>query len=243
MSLGTPTSPLKINECLDDLRVKSQCQPVNSLANSKKAVTKRYHALIAVSTFNSYFSIKNMKSLFSWAYENFNDFNVFIMDEVSIFNLMALGYDEEQALKKTKKHDRNLKNKVIKSLTNIGFILEESNKKIILLSHLSESDKYIEAYKRYVHIFENNPSFRNDCLGATKSMLSEKIQNVNDEAIYLSVKYLLAELPLWFEIPYILDLPSSVLVYKDLSFFWKRICYNYNLLSPQQEVLIKCVDG
>jgi tRNA-dependent cyclodipeptide synthase len=210
--------------------------------SSKKTVTKRDHALIAVSTFNSYFSVKNMEILFRWSSENFNDFNIFIMDEVSFFNLMALGYDEKKAFDKTKKHDRNLINKVIKSLTNIGLDLESSKKKILLLSQLSKNDCYIEAYNRYVHIFETNVSFRNDCLGATKSMLSEKMEDLNDKVIQLSVKYLLAELPIWFEIPYILGLPSSVLVYKNLSFFWKRICYNYNFLSPQQEIMIKCVD-
>ncbi len=163
-----------------------------------------------------------MKILFSWADENFNDFNVYIMDQVSIFNLIALGYNEEQALKKTKKHDRNLINKVVKS---------GPANKIILHSDLSQTPRYIEAYERYVHIFENNPNFRNDCLG----ILSEKGRNV-------SVKYLLAELPLWFEIPYLLNISSSVLVYKDLSIFWKRICYDYNLLSPQQEIFIKCVN-
>ncbi len=216
---------------------------INNNLPSLQVQNKREHGLIAVSNFNSYFSVKNMEILFSWGCENFNDFNVFIMDKVSIFNLKALGYDEKQASKRTKKHDRNLKNKVIKSLINIGFNLDESRKKILLLSELSKSDKYIEAYERYVQIFETNTSFRNDCLGATKSMLSEKIHSVNDEAIYMSVKYVLAELPIWFEIHHILGLPSSVLVYKDLSFFWKRICYNYNFLSPQQEIFIKCVDG
>ncbi|HLW73146.1 MAG TPA: tRNA-dependent cyclodipeptide synthase [Candidatus Babeliales bacterium] len=191
---------------------------------------KKDHALIAVSAFNGYFSIKNMVILFNWAYKEFNNFNVFLMDEVSIFNLMALGYDKEQALKKTKKHDSNLKNKVIKSLNTIGF------------NQISQSDTYLEAYKRYVHIFETNASFKKDCLDATKMMLLKKINNVSDKALHLSLKYLLAELPIWLDIPYVLNLPSSVLVYKDLPFSWERICYNYNLLSPQQEILIKYVD-
>jgi tRNA-dependent cyclodipeptide synthase len=206
------------------------------------STNKREHALVAVSAFNSYFSVNNMEILFDWACKNFNYFNIFIMDEVSIFNLMALGYDKETALKKTKKHDRNLKNKVIKSLVKIGFTLDESREKILLLSQISKNNQYIKAYERYLKIFEANESFRNDCLGATKSMLSEKMKNVSEEAVRLSVNYLLAELPFWFEIPYILNISSSVLVYKDLSFYWERICCNYNLISSHQEILIKRVD-
>lgn len=207
-----------------------------------KNVKKKDHALIAVSAFNSYFSIKNMEILFNWACKEFNNFNVFFMDEVSIFNLMALGYDEEQALKKTKKHDSNLKNKIIQSLNNIGFNSEDSQKKMILLSQISQSDTYLAAYKRYMHIFETNAFFKKDCLDATKTMLLKKINNVSDKVLHLSLKYLLAELPIWLDIPYVLNLPSSVLVYKDLPLPWERICYNYNLLSPQQEILIKRVD-
>jgi tRNA-dependent cyclodipeptide synthase len=197
------------------------------------------HALIAVSPFNSYFSVKNMTMLFNWAYKNFDTFNIFMMDEVSVFNLMAIGYSEQQALQKTKKQDHNLKNKVIKSLTSIGFSVVDAHEKIVLLSQLSKSNHYSELYKKYTHIFKTNTLFRQDCLDATKAMLSEKMELVSDKAISLAVHYLLAELPIWFDIPYLLNIESSVLVYKELSFFWKKICYNYNLLSPQQTILIK----
>lgn len=203
-----------------------------------KVFIKKEHGLIAISSFNSYYSTKNIKLLFSWACENFNDFHVFLMDESSIFNLMAIGYDEHQAIKKTKKQDRNLKNKVIKSLEDLGL---NTDKKIILLSQLSKNDRYIKVYKYYINIFETNIDFKNDCLEATKAMLSGKIQNVNDDAIFLAVKYILDEPPLWFEIPYILNIQSSVLVYNNLSVYWKRICYDYKFLSPQQEIWIKDV--
>lgn len=65
-------------------------------------MSKGNYALIAVSPFNSYFSINNMKKLFNWADINFIDFNVFMMDEVSVYNLMAIGYDKKKLYKKQK---------------------------------------------------------------------------------------------------------------------------------------------
>lgn len=240
MCLRSNSSQLPFDKSLSCLELKNQS--TDSTFEYQPKTPQRDHGFIAVSAFNSYFSVKNMEILFNWSCNNFRDFNVFIMDEVSIFNLMALGYNEGHAYKKTRKHDNNLKNKVIKSLVNIGFSLEMSNKKILFLSNISQSETYINSYERYLKIFENNLSFRNDCLGATKSMLLDKVAYVSNNAVNLSVKYLLAELPFWFDIPYVLNIPSSTLVYKDMPFFWKRICYNYGLLSPQQEILIKNVD-
>lgn len=220
------------------LSVESTCY---SRVSSIKSSHLGDHALIGVSTFNSYFSVENMEKLFLWAHKNFTHFNVFFMDGASIFNLMAVGYHEQEALRKTKKHDRNIENKIIKSLVNIGFDMETSKEKIVLLSTLSKNKKYSDLHEKYVNLFEENILFRNDCLNATNEMLSSKVQEISNDSLYLAVKYLLAELPLWFEAPFILNLNSSTFIYKDLSYFWKKICYDYNLLSSTQKILVKSV--
>lgn len=50
------------------------------------------HALIVVSPFNGYFTVKNMEILFSCAKDNCRSFDVFTMDKASKYNLMAMGY-------------------------------------------------------------------------------------------------------------------------------------------------------
>ena len=181
------------------------------------------HALVAISTFNSYFSVENMEKLFFWTHQNYADFNVFVMDGASKFNLMAMGYDDQKASKKTRKQDNNMKNKVFKSLTCIGFSLEESEKKLLLLSKISKKKEYAEVYKNCIKFFEENNFFREDCLNATRALLSSKIQNVTDDNLYLAVKYLFLELPVWLNTPYILKVNSSTFIYKDLSSFWQKI--------------------
>ena len=115
----------------------------------KKLNIKKGHAIICVSPNNKYFSVGNMELLFYWANENYDDFNVFFMNKVSVYNFMALGYDEKISLKKTIKNDSNLHNKIIRALSNCGF----NKDKIILLSGLSENQKYKECYNKYKSVF------------------------------------------------------------------------------------------
>lgn len=197
------------------------------------------HALICVSPFNSYFSPQNMEMLFTWGRDNFETFDIFTMDEASKYTLMAMGYEEAQAIKKTKKHDRNLYNKIITCLTNIGFTEEESKKKIVFLSHISQNEEYVHLYKRYADFFEKNPSFKDNCINASRNILIGKMEEITNDSLNIAIQYLLLELPIWFNIPEILGLSSSVLIYKDLPLHWRNICYNYGFLSPNQKLLIK----
>lgn len=186
-------------------------------------------ALVAISSRNSYYSVKNMTLLFGWAKMQYEDFNVFVMDAASKYNLMALGYNETRAIKITRKNDQNLINKIMTSLENAG----AKETKIIRLSDLEHTERYCELYDKYYSYFESNVNFRNDCLEATK----EASPNAD---INIAVNYLLAELPIWFDIPFLLNIHSAVLVYKDLTLSWRKICYNYDLLSTNQEFMIKC---
>jgi cyclo(L-tyrosyl-L-tyrosyl) synthase len=201
------------------------------------------HALIGVSPFNGYFTTSNIETLLRWAHFNFKDFSIFTMDKASKYNLMAVGYEELEAVKKTRKQDQHLKNKIIRGLEKIGFSPEEAEKKILLISNLYENDKYNEIYKYCLHLFKTNPSFKSDCLSASKYTLVDKAEKVTEEAAHLAVNYLLEELPVWINTPYILDIPFSVFVYKDLSLPWYNIFHRYGLVSPNQKIFIRCISS
>lgn len=200
------------------------------------------HFLIVVSPFNGYFTSKNMEILFKWAKNNCSSFDVFTMDKASKYNLIAMGYDEEQAIRKTLKQDKNLYNKIITCLKNIGFSEEEAERKILLISHLNNNKSYLRIYKKCLNLFETNTDFRNDCLTISKGFLETKVEEVSDSAINIAVNYILEELPVWFDTPSILGISSSVLVYKDFSFYWRSICSNYGLVSNKQRILIKNIN-
>ncbi|BCS82792.1 tRNA-dependent cyclodipeptide synthase [Cotonvirus japonicus] len=199
----------------------------------------KVHALIGISNFNSYYSIKNMVNIFNYARKNYQNFNILVMDEVSVFNLMALGYDNAKALNKTRRSDKHLHNNILKSLEIIGYDSIESRNKILQLSEISKNIKYKEIYEKILMLYTNNESFNNDCRALTKNMLITKMSNVKDENIDLAVKYLLAELPLCLNSSYILDLDNVVMINKDMSDHWEKIYYDYDLLSDKQKILVK----
>jgi cyclo(L-tyrosyl-L-tyrosyl) synthase len=200
------------------------------------------HSLIVVSPFNGYFTSQNMEILFRWANDNCLSFDVFTMDKASKYNLIAMGYEESHAVKKTRKQDINLYNKIITCLKNIGFSEEESKKKILLISHLDKNKNYLRIYKHCMELFETNANFRNDCLNLSKCFLETKMEEISDKSMHIAVNYILEELPVWFDTPSIIGIPSSVLVYKDFSLFWQKICLNYNLVASNQKILIKNIN-
>lgn len=80
-------------------------------------------------------------------------------------------------------------------------------------------------------MMKSYPLFRADCLSATNNILSSKTDNVTSEMELIAVKYLLSELPIWFDSPYIFDISHITLAYKNLPEVFQRICYNYDMLK------------
>ncbi len=197
------------------------------------------HALIGVSPFNGYYNSDNIDALIAWASVTFEDFHVFTMDESSKYNLMAQGYSEEDAIKKTRKQDKHLLNKIVRGLEKIGCAQSEARSKILLISDLRHNEKYLDLYQKYYILYQNNADFRSDCLNAARAILHEKISTDMDQAALIAVQYLLEEIPVWFDTPAIMGVSSSVFVYKDLPFYWKKVCCDYNLGAPTQRIYIK----
>lgn len=201
------------------------------------------HALIVVSPFNGYFIVKNMEILFRWAKDYSTYFNIFFMDKASKYNLIATGYNEEEAIRRTRKQDQNLYNKIITCLKTIGFNDDEAKEKILLISQLYQNESYLKIYEKCIKLFETDFDFRNNCLNISKSFLEGKMTEISEDSTNIAVNYLLEELPIWFDTPSIINVPSSVLVYKDFSDFWQNVCCNYNLASNKQKIYVKNVNN
>lgn len=197
--------------------------------------------VIGISPFNSYFSFQNMTRLFKY----FDNFFVLIMDEASVHNLMAQGYTKEHAIKRTKDNDKKLYKCVLKSLIACNIANPES--KILLFSNISKKPEYIEKYNYYKNQYLTNIAFMEDCinclpLSAVSQVLLKKC-NISDQKSILAMEYLFDELPLWLDVPYLLGLDKVTIVYKELSFYWKKICYDYGFLNKDQDILIKNVEN
>jgi cyclo(L-tyrosyl-L-tyrosyl) synthase len=215
---------------------------VNDL--SKKLFDLKEHALIGISPFNSYYSEDNLKKLFSWGLNNFKEISVFIPNEISTYTLQAIGYSKDKADRKTKSQDRYLRNKAIKALVANNLSGHEAKSKMVFFSDLAQNNKkYMEFCKLYEQMYENDKNFREGCLLTSKCVLSTKGNSacVDERALNLSVKYFLAELPLYLNTPDILNVSSSLFVYKDLPTDFLNKIYNNgpfsSLVSSKQGCL------
>lgn len=201
---------------------------VNS--KSEKIFNLKEHALIGISPFNSYYSEENLKRLFAWGLANFKKISVFIPTEISSYTLQAVGCSEEQAKKKTRKHDKNLEHKALRALIANNLSDNEAKNQIIFFSDLMNNRKYLEIYDICIKLYETNEDFRNGCLETSKWVLASKCSSdfVNKEALNIAAKYFLAELPLYLNTPEIFDVSSSLIVYKDLPSIFLNKIYSGN---------------
>jgi cyclo(L-tyrosyl-L-tyrosyl) synthase len=138
-----------------------------------------------------------------------------------------MGYSEEKARRKTNRQDRYLKNKAIKALS-VNNLSKEAEEKILFCSDLINNERYLKFYYNYKKLYENDEDFRKGCLATSKMVLESKgfQGDMNDETVRVAVKYFIAELPIYLNIPEILNVSSSLYVYKDLPSEFLMKIYN-----------------
>ncbi len=94
-------------------------------------------------------------------------------------------------------------------------------------------------------MYYNNEQFRRGCLKTTHEILSTKISYHKDLSVNLSVgvKYLLYELPLYINSPYIFDVKSSLFIYHEHFSFIKKLITDSTFTAPNQGLLTVKICG
>jgi cyclo(L-tyrosyl-L-tyrosyl) synthase len=164
-------------------------------------------ALIGISPFNSYFSEERIGAIVDFCARDGRPVALFIPDDVTRFTLQARGYTAGEAVRKTRRQIQYLRNK-------IGRAVGDPSVPVIGCAELETNVAYARHHAAFLDAFEADPVFRQSCLETTRWVLSAKEdEEVGMEAALLGVRYLLAELPLFFNAPAILGVPEVVFVY------------------------------
>lgn len=197
-------------------------------------------ALIGVSPFNSYFSLKKIQDIICFIDKNFNNFAIFIPDKISEYTLKALKYEDSRIRYKIRKQDNYLRNKVIKSLEACN--IRDIKNKIIFLSDIKQNPIYISKYNLCLDIFNTDSEFRTGCMQTSYWVLNshKEISNIfiDKEMEEVAVQYFLQELPIFLSAPEILGIKSCAFIYYTMPVFLNEIYKNYNLVSKFQEFVI-----
>lgn len=203
---------------------------------SERIYNEANHACLGISPFNSYFSESTIKNLANWADQNFDSFSIFIPDKPTVYTLNALGYSIQKSIKQSNKQCRYLKNKIKKALLSIEKTEEEINAIILDGEKLENNKRFQNMYDKIVWNFENDSTFRSDCLEASKWVLETKIKDdsqLTEEALQTAVKYFLYEIPIFIDTANIVNKESSLFCYHQAPSFLKKMYECGFNLKPQ----------
>ncbi len=212
------------------------------LSRKLSNIEKKPFALIGISPFNSYFSTEKILEICEWIHNEYDDFAIFIPNEISKYTFEALGYTEARANRKIKKQDNYTINKINKALAYFyAKYPEKQNIKSHTISELRQYESYEDLYSVYSNMFLNNKEFRNNCLEVTEwVLLNSNTTNsvIEDYQKNIAVQYFLFELPIMTHATNILKIDACDFVYHSIPNFLKHLYLGKELVSPKQRFLV-----
>ena len=191
--------------------------------NCKLLYERREHVVLGISPFNSYFSVEIIAALSNWAANYFKSFNLFIPDEPSAYTLMALGYDKVKATRKAKRQANYLRNKCLQALVELDLSQNEAEEIILDFRRLNQNKSYLLALESYEDKYANDIEFRRNCIETSKCVLETQAKQISSNMLEIAVKYILAELPLFFNSTSILNKKEVVFCYRNCPLFIQTI--------------------
>lgn len=234
-----------------DFRMKEESNEFTNIkyADLKKiypGIQKEPFGLVAISPFNSYFSSEKISEILEWTNDNYEDFAIFFPDEISKYNLIALGYDDIKACQKVLKQDKYMFNKIDKVLAEFLQQHVKTEVNIYTITNLMNNNIYQDLYTKYLKLFYNDKEFREGCFQVSRDYLSGHFRKrgleINEYqymvAMDSAVKYFVSELPVMMNMANILQIKSCDYIYHDTPEFLKKIAADENLMPPNQKFLV-----
>ena len=205
-------------------------------------IKKEPFALIGISPFNSYFSTEKILEICEWINSRYNNFAIFIPDEISRYTFEALGYKEPRIGRKTKKQDNYTINKTNTALSHFYKKNPEKDKiKVHTISQLKQEKAFQDLYQVYSNKFLHDKQFRQNCLEVTEWVLlnnNTKDHKIEDLQKNIAAQYFLTELPVMTNTTDILKIESCDFVYHSIPDFLKHLYLSKELVSPKQRFLV-----
>lgn len=175
------------------------------------------HAVIGVSSGNSYFSARRVTDLARWGAANFEQVDLIYTDLFVGEMFEALGYPLEDARRKAVKNLRGVRAKVTAAAQDAD--PSGSRVRARALSALTTIAAYQNLHTNLITLLEGDPEFRATCDSLVDAFLSAKLlhgQAATRRQHDVCLKYLCAEAPLFLDTPAILNVPSSLNCYHQL---------------------------
>jgi cyclo(L-tyrosyl-L-tyrosyl) synthase len=169
-----------------------EIQIKDSSLNEEAMNNKDTALIIGVSINNSYFKDENLTRLISWASKRSNSVYIMIPDEPAVYTMMALGYTEKEAEKKSKKKSNALENKCNQIIESLNV---STTVRVLRWKNFNSNICYSEALFDLRNTYQSDENFMSAVRTATiEVMLSNGVLTPNREAVEIGIQFLLKEL-------------------------------------------------
>ncbi|WP_185844945.1 tRNA-dependent cyclodipeptide synthase [Nonomuraea sp. WAC 01424] len=182
----------------------SSVQAVPLTARCAKILATREHAVVGVSAFNGFFTLRAIRSLLEWATRTFTGVHVLVPGVELAGTLIARGLPSGAALIKARSAANNTRNRVIRVLDG----MDAANATVFDWNELAGNRPYRRSRRELERLVARDPAFRERCVAAVLPIVGG--QELTPEQAANALPFLLAELPLMMNSPAILRTGSSV---------------------------------
>jgi tRNA-dependent cyclodipeptide synthase len=168
--------------------------PVGGSSTITSPTMENAYPIIGMSPGNSYFKDDAVRFLLQTVIDRFGKAAVFIPDVPAISTYKALGYDEAKAKSTAIAQGNKLRNRTMSAMQELG--IDQSAIHIVdWEKDVTSQHEYKRQYDAIVKMYGSNPSFKEVARSATKIVLENSKNDVQDMefAIDIGVDYLLSE--------------------------------------------------
>ncbi|MFI9589751.1 tRNA-dependent cyclodipeptide synthase [Nonomuraea sp. NPDC052265] len=182
----------------------SSVQAVPLTPRCAKILAAREHAVVEVSAFDGFFTLRAIRSLLEWATRTFTGVHVLVPGVELAGTLVARGVPSGTALIKARSAANNTRNRVIRVLEGMG----AANATVFDWNELAGNRAYRRSRRELERLVAKDASFRERCVAAVLPVVGG--QELTPEQAANALPFLLAWLPLVLNSPAILRTGSSV---------------------------------
>lgn len=173
------------------------------------------HALIGVSSGNSYFSRERLTGLLNWARRHFGLVDVVYADLHIDTTLAAFGCPEDQAGRRGRKRVTDVRRRIRQAVESADG--STTRCRVRALSEFTAQPEYQAVRAWTDHALETDREFAGVCEDMVRRYLASyqggSGEDIDARKMNAGLSYLRAELPFFVDTPAILDVPSSVSCY------------------------------
>lgn len=164
----------------------------DSSLNEESLTDRDTILILGISINNSYFKEENLARLVSWASMRSNSVYIMIPDEPAVHTMMALGYTEKDAEKKSKKKSNALENKCNQIIESLDV---STTVRVLRWKDFNSNIHYTESLSGLRNVYQSDENFKCAVKNTTiEVLLSNGLLAPSGEVLEIGVQFLLKEL-------------------------------------------------